>query len=501
LDVLVGQLFVVHLDPRKRLMDALHAHRENHYGGVFFNRENLIDVDRARRLTFRFRRHTRELPPPLVTVDEEGGLVTNTGHLTTPAPSPAALGALDDEEVTQDVYFGIGEKLRALGFNTVFAPDLDVNVEPRNPVIGTRSFGPSPEKVARHGEAAVAGLNAAGIVACAKHFPGHGATSQDSHETLPVVEGDRDLLEGRELEPFRRILGGESPPDLAMTAHVSFPAWERRGVPATLAPSVLQGVLRRDLGFQGLVISDAMEMKGITGRYGPERAAVEAILAGVDLVLFALDPGMARAACEGVKEAVRSGKISEDRLHQSVDRALRLRDRFRNLPWMPDAEARDILEIRHEPPFFQAAMEGISLEGNAGVLAEIPGAEGPKVVVLPRQVDETRHLPLQVVREQLEPAGFAVLDVAPRPSAEEISRLEGQVAAASVVVVGVASRGEMAEENKRLVAALTRRDVIKVGVALLDPPDADQMMTTNCRMKTYGCTVPHLWAMCQRLLG
>jgi beta-N-acetylhexosaminidase len=296
-------------------------------------------------------------------------------------------------------------------------------------------------------------------------------------------------------------VGATDPPELVMTAHVAYPALQRGGVPATLSPAILQGVLRREIGFQGLAVTDSMEMKGITERYGPEKAAVEAILAGADVLLYALDPDMAKAAYDAVQEAVRSGKISEERLMVSVDRGLRLRARFRGLPWINDDDAEEILDMRHDQVFYQSATDGIVLEGNAGVLAEIPGSAGPKVIVLPSRLDEHRELALNVVREQLEPEGFTVLAVGAKPGAEEIGRLEGQTAGAAVVVVGTASRGSMSEENRRLVEALTRRDVIKVGVALLDPGDADHMMTTNCRMKTFGFSGTQLWGMCQKLAG
>jgi beta-N-acetylhexosaminidase len=228
---------------------------------------------------------------------------------------------------------------------------------------------------------------------------------------------------------------------------------------------------------------------------------VEAIEAGVDLLLYAQDPEMAQAAYDGLKKAVQSGRISQDRIMQSVDRVFRMRRQLQNHEWIPDEEAEEILEARHEQAFFESAMNGLVLEGNAGVLAEIPENRGLKVIVLPRRLDEHRPLPLGVVKEQLEPVGFRVVEVDAQPTDEEIGYAEHAVAEASVVVVGVASRGKMAEASKRLVTTVTRRDVIKVGVALLDPADADQMMTANCRIKTFGFAPPQLWAMCQRLLG
>jgi beta-N-acetylhexosaminidase len=412
-----------------------------------------------------------------------------------------ALGIGDDIERTEDVYYGIGEKLRALGFNTCFAPSLDVNSEAANPVIGTRAFGVTTESVTRHGKAALAGLRESGVATCIKHFPGHGATRTDSHLTLPKVDADRATLEGRELEPFRTVLESETGADMVMTAHVSYPAWDRSGTPATLSESVIGGVLRRDLAYPGLVITDSMEMQGITDRVGPEQAAVEALKAGADLLLYAMDPKMADAAYLGVTRAVESGKITQDRVMQSVEKSFRLRRRLQEKPWLSDDEAFDVLDYKHEPAFFEAARKGLVLEGNAGVLAQIAGASGRKLIVLPRRLDPYRSLSLEVVREALDPMGFEMVEVEPRPSDDEIALAAGKAAEASVVVVGIASRGPMAPENERLVKAVTARDVIKVGVALLDPGDADRMMTANCRIKTYGFGVPHLWAMCQELLG
>ena len=496
----MGQLFVVALEEGSHV-DAVRNHREHHYGGVFLRRSHLQHPVQTRRLTSRFRRVGGDIPPGIVSVDEEGGLVTTISHLTTPAPSAMVLGHLDDEDVTRDVYLGIGEKLRALGFNTVFAPVLDVNTEAKNPVIGTRSFGSSPDLVGRHGMAAVAGIKASGIAACVKHFPGHGATTLDSHLTMPQVTSDRATLMERDLRPFRKVLESDTPLDMVMTAHVNYPALERGGTPATLSEGIVTGLLRRELGFRGLIITDSMEMQGITERYGPEKAAVAALEAGVDLILFGLDTKMAAAAMKGVVQAVRSGKITEERLTHSIDRVFRLRQKFRNIRWTSDEESREILGLTHEPVFFDAALRGVVLEGNAGVLGDISSAQGPKVIILPRQLNDYRTLPLSVVREQLEPAGFHLLDVSGKPNDDDLGRAEGRAAEASVIVVGTASRGPMSEENKRLLNAVTKRDVIKVGVALLDPQDAEAMMTTNCRIKTFGFTAPQLWAMCQKLLG
>ncbi len=500
MEVQVGRLFMVGMPAQGRIREAIESHDAHYYGGVFLTRDNLRDADRTRRLTHRFRRRTRNAPPMIVGADEEGGLVTNIAHITTPAPSAAALGVIDDEEVTRDVYEGIGFKLRALGFNTVFAPVIDVNSEPSNPVIGTRSFGSDPDLVSRHGVAALEGLQAAGIAACVKHFPGHGATTEDSHRALPEVGADLETLKARDLRPFEDVFKLETQPEMVMTAHVVYPALDK-GTPATLSQPILKDLLRGELGYRGLVITDAMEMKAIADRMEPAEAAIQALLAGADILLYALDAGMADAAYKGVLSAVKEGRISEERIAESQDRVRKLRNRFRSTPWVREDDADEILDLAHEQAFFESAVDGLVLEGNAGVLAQIPGASGPKLAVLPRSLDGVRSLELDVVREQLEPQGFEVMEVGGRPSADEIAEAERRAAGASVVLVGTASRGTMSEENRKLVDALTRADVIKVGVALLDPADADRMMNANCRIKTFGFSVPQLWAMCQKVLG
>ncbi len=501
IEVLVGQLFVVHLGPEGRLSEAVKPFLEHNFGGVFLNRDNLRSVDRVRRLTHRFRRQTRKGLPLVVSVDEEGGLVSHLSHLTTSAPSAAALGVLDDEAITRDVYQGIGEKARALGFNTVFAPVLDVNSETRNPVIGTRAFGSLPALVTKHGLAALDGLREAGVAACVKHFPGHGSTAADSHVTLPVVKEDLATLRARELAPFREAFARKHPPEMVMTAHVAYTALDGASVPATLSSRILQDVLRKELGFQGVVITDAMEMSAVSARMEPGKAALAALDAGADLLLYAMDPAMAVTAYQAVLDAARSGKLSEARIQQSVKRVQVLRRAYRSHPWLKDEEADEILDAEHEPAFFEAALKALVLEGNAGVLGEIPAAAGPKVIVVPRELNRWYPVPVGVVREQMEPAGFTVVEVGAEPTPEEIGSAESRSSEASVVVVATASRGPMNEENRTLVEALTRRDVIKVGAALLDPADADRMLTANCRIKTFGFAVPQVWAMCQKLLG
>ncbi|GAA3755000.1 beta-N-acetylhexosaminidase [Spinactinospora alkalitolerans] len=269
---------------------------------------------------------------PLISLDEEGGDVTRIGHVAgSDYPGNAALGAIDDPELTRAVHRALGAELHALGFNLDLAPSVDVNTAADNPVIGTRSFGADADLVARHAAAAVTGLQEGGVAACAKHFPGHGATHQDSHDELPVIDADADLLDRRELLPFRAAVdaGARS----VLTAHIQLPALGATG-PATLTPEIVTGLLRREIGFDGMVISDALEMRGVSGDIGVPEASVRALRAGCDLLclgryVYADEIAAIRAA---VVEAVRAGRLSGERLEDAAARTAAARQWTKERP-------------------------------------------------------------------------------------------------------------------------------------------------------------------------
>ena len=212
-------------------------------------------------------------------------------------------------------------EMRAVGINWDFAPVLDVNCNDANPVIGVRSFGGDAGTVARYGLAALRGYADGGVLACGKHFPGHGDTRVDSHLDLPTVEYDRARLDAVELAPFRAAIDAGIPS--LMTAHIRFPVLD--DLPATLSEPVLTGLLRGELGFRGLVITDALNMLAIANTYGPAESAVRAIAAGADQCIALFDPGDLRAAHAAILAAVDSGRIPESRFREAVGRVLALK--------------------------------------------------------------------------------------------------------------------------------------------------------------------------------
>ena len=262
---------------------------------------------------------------PVIAIDEEGGDVTRLAHQTGSAyPGNAALGAVDDPALTRAVYAALGADLAALGVNLNLAPSVDVNTAAGNPVIGTRSFGAGAALVARHAAAAVAGLQSAGVAACAKHFPGHGSTSVDSHHALATVSGPVELIWARDLPPFAAAI--KAGVRAVMPGHLRVPGLTGE-LPASLSAAAQTGLLRGDLGFDGVIVSDALEMRAVSEPYGIPEAAVLAVAAGTDLLCFGRDTGEATylAVRNALVEAVRSGRIPAARIEESAARVADLR--------------------------------------------------------------------------------------------------------------------------------------------------------------------------------
>jgi len=266
-------------------------------------------------------------PDLLAAADEEGGDVTRVWyHTGSPYPGNAALGAVDDAGLTERVHAAIGADLAALGVNLDLAPCLDVLAAPNNPVVGTRSFGASPDLVARHGAAAVRGLQSAGVAACAKHFPGHGATLLDSHAELAVVPDGLAVVEARDLPPFRAALAAGVL--TVMPGHLRVDALTGE-LPASLSAAAI-ALLRSSLGFDGVVVSDALEMRAVSDPFGIPGAAVLAVAAGNDLLCLGRDvPEEGYLAVRAaLADAVRSGELPGARLEEAAARVAALRARL-----------------------------------------------------------------------------------------------------------------------------------------------------------------------------
>jgi beta-glucosidase-like glycosyl hydrolase len=439
--------------------------------GVILFRRDFRDLDDLRRLTA----HLRGLARPqrlLVAADEEGGFVSQLrGHLVVP-PNAALLargGSPADVEWAARV---TGERLRALGLDWAFAPVADVNALPANPVIGPRAHGADAAAAAAGTAAAVRGLRAAGAACCLKHFPGHGSTALDSHVALPVCGADRPTLLARDLEPFRAGMAAGA--HSVMTAHVVYPALDGAR-PATFSPAVLRGLLRDTLGFGGVCITDALEMKGATGERTPAEAAVQAFAAGSDLLLFAFHDDALPAWRAALAAAVAAGRVAAADLDAARGRIEAL---ARACPEPTAAElARPLDSLT--PPDWQERLGRVAARGLV-----VRGALTGEAAARPWRVEEPEH-----------PEGPGLAD--------ELARAGVPLASAGgdgphLALVAVATRRPLpADEAARLRAACRERPTVLVG--LQNDAFLDDVPEAMLRVSAADATPVTLQALAGRL--
>ncbi|MGI6778183.1 MAG: glycoside hydrolase family 3 protein [Acetivibrionales bacterium] len=293
-------------------------------GGVVLFSENIHTIQQTANLIKDMQMSSKI--PLFIAVDEEGGIVSRLNSSdsmhATKLPGNMAVGRTQNPQLAYEVGRIIGREIGALGFNIDFAPVADVNTNPENPVIGDRSFGSDPDTVALMVEAMVKGIQDQNVSAVLKHFPGHGDTSFDTHTGEVVVEHGKDRLETVEFVPFKK--GIEAEVDGIMTAHIQVPKITGNNIPATMSEEILTGILRDELNFKGIIITDALEMGAISKYWSSGEASVKAFKAGADILLM---PASLSEAYNALLEAVRQGEISEERLDESVRRILTVKQR------------------------------------------------------------------------------------------------------------------------------------------------------------------------------
>jgi beta-glucosidase-like glycosyl hydrolase len=323
--------------------------------------------------------HTRSRHRILIGSDLERGAGQQFAGAT-PLPPLAAIGYLDDLSVTRAAAEMTGREARALGINWIYAPDSDIDLEPDNPIVGTRSFGSDPAMVARHVGAWIDGCHAAGTLACAKHFPGHGRTTTDSHAELPRVEQSRNDLDV-DLTPFRAAITHRV--DSMMTAHVSYPALDISGVPATLSHTILTDLLRKELRYAGLIVTDALNMAGVTADGTDEgEAAVRAVLAGCDCLLY---PSDINIVIDALEAAVAAARIPARRLDESAERITAAVERpsemigmwglDRDRDWALDTAVRAVHVVRGVPKLNDGACRVLTIDDDLGGPYAPPGRD------------------------------------------------------------------------------------------------------------------------------
>jgi beta-N-acetylhexosaminidase len=443
---------------------------ENGLAGVTLFGPNVSGPEQLSALTAALRAAAGE---PVIAIDEEGGDVTRLAHLTgSPYPGNAALGAVDDVALTRAVYRALGTDLATVGINVNLAPSVDVNTTAGNPIIGTRSFGDRTDLVSRHAAAAVSGLQSAGVAACAKHFPGHGSTRDDTHHVVAAIDGDLARVRERDLPPFAAAIAAGVA--AIMPGHLRLPG-VTGDLPATQSAAALAGLLRGELGFTGVIISDALEMRAVSRPDGITNAAVRAVCAGVDLLCLGRDQDeqdylAVRAA---ITAAVRAGTLPEARLAEAAARVAGLRAALaeRTLPGAP-------------PPGPPEDSIGLAAARRALRVTGSPGTVINPVVI---EVAPPGNIAVGVVPWGLEPwlpAGSVIRVPAGGSRAEQrVSRALRHAAGRSVIaVIRDAHRDPGAQAViTRLLAERPDTIVLEMGLPVWRP-------TARTYLATYGAS-------------
>ncbi|PKT69926.1 beta-N-acetylhexosaminidase [Streptomyces populi] len=481
---------------------------EYRVGGIIYFAwaHNTRDPHQIAALSNGIQRASLELPrglPLLIATDQEHGIVARVGKPATLFPGAMALGAGGSRADARTVGRISGAELRALGINQDYSPDADVNVNPANPVIGVRSFGADPEAVAGLVAAEVKGYQGSGVAATAKHFPGHGDTAVDSHFGFPVITHSRELWSELDAVPFRAAIRAGI--DSIMTAHIMVPALDPAGDPATLSHPILTGILRGELGYDGVVVTDSLGMEGVRTKYGDDRVPVLALKAGVDQLLNPPDLGVAWNA---VLNAVRGGELTEARLDESILRILRLKAKhgLLNDPYVPDADVDRVVGVpAHLRAADRIAERTTTLLVNEEGLLPLSRRRTPRVLVVgadPASPSLSDGPPTTVMAAALNGLGFTAtaLSTGTAPSAATITKAVTAAADADAVVAltyNLTATGS----QKTLVERLVATGVPVTAVAVRNPYDIAQVPGVGAFLASYSWTDVEVRAAARVIAG
>ncbi|PRX41308.1 beta-N-acetylhexosaminidase [Planifilum fimeticola] len=510
----VGQLFMVHvygrtptdpdyeeinLEEKRGGRNFKEVIEKYHVGGViYFNwTDNIgtpIDAKQVNALSNGLQKiamKQRMQIPLFISTDQEGGLVARVTEPATVFPGSMATGATRSVQYAGKSAEIMARELKSLGINMDLAPVLDVNVNPANPVINVRSFSEDPDLVSKMGVAQVKGFQGQNIVATAKHFPGHGDTDVDSHYGLPIIHHDRETLEKVDLKPFRAAI--DAGIDAIMTAHIVVPALDDSGLPATLSKPILTDLLRREMGFDGLIITDSLGMSG-ANVLPPERVPVEAFKAGADILLNPPDVDLAYNA---VLNAVKSGEISKKRLDESVFRILwyKMKRGLFHHPYVDEKATRVIGNNKHLETADRIADKSITLLKNEkGVL---PLSREKSLLVTGPSDGKPERLASLLAEKGISADAYTT---GATPTPEQIeAALEKAKDVDTVIVTTYNADSNTGQQN--LVRALKEADKPVVVAAMRNPYDIAAFPEVDGNLATYGNRDVSVRALARALTG
>jgi beta-N-acetylhexosaminidase len=435
----------------------------------------------------------RSSVPVLLSIDQEqGSIVQRLGPPATQFPGAMAMGASGSRRDAKTVGRISGIELAATGILQNYAPVADVNINPANPVIGIRSFGSDPTTASGLVAAQVQGYQSAGVSACVKHFPGHGDTGTDSHTALPLITHTREEWERLDAPPFRAAIAAGV--DAIMTAHIQVPALDPTNDPATLSRPIITGILREQMGFDGLIVTDALNMEGVRTKYGDDRVPVLALKAGVDQLLF---PEFLDVAWNGVRDAVRSGELTEARLDESILRILRIKQKV-GLIEDPLVDIGSIDRVvgnrKHQAIAEDITEKTTTVLVNKRDILPLSRRKHKNVLIVganPARPNNTEGWTTEVIASTLSGLGFNATEVpttrdkAPTPA--EIDRAVAAASGKDVIVVATQNVGATSSQ-RTLVSRLVATRIPVVALHVGNPYDIAQLSGVAASVASYGWT-------------
>ncbi len=505
-EMAIGQKQMLAFEGDEPIPEILATLRAGRVGGfTLFRHLNVVNPRQVRALTDTLQRAAAASgqPPLLIAVDQETGQLTAIDNGTTPFPGNMALGATGSTQLAHRAGYAIGRELAAMGINVNYAPVCDVNTNPQNPNVGIRSFGEDPALVSRMCAAFITGMQSAGVAATAKHFPGGGDMAVDPHDEVPILRHDRARLSHVELPPFEQAI--EAGVRLVMTAHVAIPILnDGLDLPATLSRPIMHNLLREQMGFDGVIVSDALEMSAIAQGASQIIDIIAATLAGVDLLLLNADVNLQRATFDGLRQAFKRALIPQKHLFASARRVLALKE------WLADQVVPDMGVVgsaEHRALADEIAERSVTLvRDEAHQLPLRPSSEARLAVVTPRPEDltpadtssyVTPTLAAAIRRYHLQMDEFIT---GHRPTSEEIAALRQRVQDYDLVIVGTISAHRQPEQAT-LVNALLKTGVPLIAVALRTPYDLVAFPSVKTYVCTYSILEPSMIALAKALWG
>ncbi len=506
----IGQLLVVGFQGTTVPEEIVELIQHYHVGNIIFFSRNIQDAQQVRELTRSLQAIARAAGQPLpllICTDQENGMVRRLGTDATLFPGNMTMGAIGSEDIAYAVALASGRELKALGIDLNLAPVADVNNNPANPVIGVRSFGEDPQQVARLTAATVKGYRAAGVITSLKHFPGHGDTTVDSHLALPTVPYTLERLEKIELKPF--LSGIEAGADSIMIAHLYLPALMSQSMlPATVSPEIIQSLLREQLGYDGVVLSDCLEMNAVAQTIGTVQGAVMALQAGNDLILVSHQYALQVDSIKAIRAALEAGTVTTEQVRQAAERVLQLKERM--LSWHEPTDAMAWVGCADHQQLQKQAYElSTTLVRNDDGLVPLCLKPEQQILVLLSQtstytiaMDTDKVRPDELFIEQLRQRHQRVkaLTLAAYAVAGEDAKIQRLVSESDLIIV-VTVNAHLNVHQQEVMKKLLQIKRAVIGLAVLNPYDLLAFPQLSTYMVTYEYTHPALTTAVRVLFG